>query len=167
MTGPFAGTKEVPLHLPSVNPGPNLLERMLSLRLRCLRMLRLHCPHTLSIQSQPHKPTNALPHHLCILPFPESRTSFIPCLLGLPQIYAQGIHVGLPLTLQPGLWKCRNPSMISLFSLCCGWVIFPLSSEDRLPRGLDERRAKEEKERNAPLSANTQASQLLKCHSIL
>lgn len=46
--------------------------------------------------------------------------------------------------------------------------IFPFSSEDRLPRGLAERRAKGEKERNAPVSANTQASQLFKCqqHSI-
>lgn len=85
----------------------------------------------------------------------------MPRLLGLPQIYAHGIHVGLPLNLQPELWQCRNPSMFPLFS------IFPFSSEDRLPRGLAERRAKGEKERNAPVSANTQASQLLKCHSIL
>ena len=61
MTGPFAGAKVVPLHLPSVNPGPDFLERMLSLRLRCLRMLPLRYPHTLSIQNQPHKPIHASP----------------------------------------------------------------------------------------------------------
>lgn len=167
MTGPFAGAKVVPLHLPSVNPGPDFLERMLSLRLRCLRMLPLRYPHTLSIQNQPHKPIHASPSSPLHPSLPRVQDFIYSLLTRLPQIYAQGIHVDLPLTLQPGLWKCRNPSMTPLFSLYCGWVIFPLSSEDRLQRGLDERRAKGEKERNAPVSANTQASQLLKCHSIL
>lgn len=71
MAGPSAGTKEVPFHLLSVNPGPDLLERMLSLRLRCVLMLSLLCPHTLSIQSQPHEPINASPSSLCILCLPR------------------------------------------------------------------------------------------------